>query len=245
MDNIIKFTLSGYGATFTKPYFNSYQATYNHIHKVAVLGILGAIIGIEKNNLIFKKEKSYSLPKFYTELNSIKVSIVPSKPLFFKDKPSITETTGFFNNKDTFISEIEELINPSWDIYLINEGCSHFETIKDMLLKGTSIFDLYLGKNHHFANISNVSIESGINVSLDDFNKIDSLFPIDNIEILDDEDDECESDYKYIVKEFMPVSFSSLNNQYEEKMISFTNNELESDEDIYLVKINDKLLYFI
>ena len=249
MNNIIKFTLSGYGATFTKPYFNSYQATYNHIHKVAILGLLGAVIGLDKTKLLFNDEK-YTLPKFYEELNSIKVAIVPSEPLFFKNKPTITETTGFFNDKETFVAEIEELINPSWDIYLLNDGdCKHFEKIKEMLLKGYSFYDLYLGKNHHFANISNVSIESGEIKKLNDFNKIDSLFPMDGIELLDsdddDDDDECDIEYEYMVREFMPIGFSLLNNQYEEKMMCCTNKPISSNEDVNILKVAGNLVWFI
>lgn len=247
MNEIIKFTLSGYGATFTKPYFNSYQATYNHIHKVAILGLLGAVIGLDKTELIFNDKKEYSLPRFYKELSSLKVSIVPSEPLFFKAKPTISETTGFFNAKENFLSEIEELINPSWDIYLLNEGdCEHFEKIKEMLLKKYSVYDLYLGKNHHFANISNVSIEAYKTVSLNEFQRIDSLFPIENIELVDEDDeDECEEDDKYLVKEFMPIGFSLFNHQYEEKMIAYTNNSLHSNDNIEIFNVGDRFLWFI
>ena len=249
MNNIVKFTLSGYGATFTKPYFNSYQATYNHIHKVAILGLLGAIIGLDKTNLLFNKKNEYTLPKFYEELKSIKVAIVPSEPLFFKSKPTITETTGFFNDKETFLAEIEELINPSWDIYLLNDGsCKHFEKIKEMLLKGYSVYDLYLGKNHHFANISNVTIESATIENLSDFNKIDSLFPLDDIVLLesdDDDEDECEMDYEYTVREFMPVGFIPLNHQYEEKMMCYTNKSISSNSNVEIFNVGDRLVWFI
>ena len=42
----VKFTLSGRNAFFKKPEVNAYYYfTYSHIHKVALLGIFGAILG--------------------------------------------------------------------------------------------------------------------------------------------------------------------------------------------------------
>ena len=43
----VKFTLSGRNAFFKKPEVNAYYYfTYSHIHKVALLGIFGAILGM-------------------------------------------------------------------------------------------------------------------------------------------------------------------------------------------------------
>ena len=42
----LKFTLSGKNAFFKKPEVNAYfYFTYGQIHRVALLGILGAIVG--------------------------------------------------------------------------------------------------------------------------------------------------------------------------------------------------------
>lgn len=240
---VLKFTLSGVGATFTKPYFNSYFATYNHIHKIAILGILGSVIGIRKNIL---DTDTLDLPKFYKELNSLKISIVPSMPLFEKDRVMFTETTGMFNAGDkrfqgnTYLADIEELINPSWDIYIDSNNNKHYETIKNMLIKGYSVYDIYLGKNHHFANISNVEILTGQSTS--NIDHIDSIFPLNIATDVYDSDDEDDKEYK--VMEFMPISFGQFN-QYSEKMMLYTNKELDIDVDMELIFVNDKILYFI
>ena len=43
---IVRFTLSGRSACFKKPEMNSYcYFTYGNIHKVALLGIFGAVLG--------------------------------------------------------------------------------------------------------------------------------------------------------------------------------------------------------
>lgn len=80
----VKFTLSGRNAFFKKPEVNAYYYfTYSHIHKVALLGIFGAILGYggyaQKE---WKKEKKgqsieVDYPEFYEKLRHIKVSVVP------------------------------------------------------------------------------------------------------------------------------------------------------------------------
>ena len=60
----VKFTLSGQTAFFKKPDVNEYcYFTYGHIHKVALLGILGAIVGYTGYGTKLqdvKKEKNFN-----------------------------------------------------------------------------------------------------------------------------------------------------------------------------------------
>ena len=60
----IKFNLSGKFAHFKKPDVNSYAYfTYSHIHKVALLGILGAILGLKGYESFSREKISLSIPK--------------------------------------------------------------------------------------------------------------------------------------------------------------------------------------
>ena len=69
----IKFNLSGKFAHFKKPDVNSYAYfTYSHIHKIAVLGILGSILGLKGYNQFEPKEMKY--PEFYEKLKDFKIS---------------------------------------------------------------------------------------------------------------------------------------------------------------------------
>ena len=84
---ILRFTLSGKNAFFKKPDVNTYNYfTYGNIHKVALLGIFGAILGyhgyIQYNENSSKRKKGdleASYPEFYQKLKDLKISILPKK----------------------------------------------------------------------------------------------------------------------------------------------------------------------
>ena len=126
----VKFTLSGRNAFFKKPEVNAYYYfTYSHIHKVALLGIFGAILGYggyaQKE---WKKEKKgqsieVDYPEFYEKLRHIKVSVVPKN-----ERGYISKKVQIFNNSVGYASAeqggnliIKEqwLENPVWDIYVL------------------------------------------------------------------------------------------------------------------------------
>ena len=74
--NVLKFTLSGTHAFFKKPDVNAYiYFTYGHIHKIALLGLLGAIVGYKGYN---SQEEESVYPQFYEKLSHIKLGVVPS-----------------------------------------------------------------------------------------------------------------------------------------------------------------------
>ena len=67
----LKFTLSGKTAFFKRPEVNTYYFTFGNIHRVALLGIFGAILGYQGYN------NTIELPEFYQKLKDIKLSILP------------------------------------------------------------------------------------------------------------------------------------------------------------------------
>jgi CRISPR-associated protein Cas5h len=68
----LKFELSGKTAFFKKPDVNSYiYFTYGNIHKIALLGILGGILGLD--GYMFQQDKIY--PEFYSKLSDLMISI--------------------------------------------------------------------------------------------------------------------------------------------------------------------------
>ena len=67
----LRFKLSGRTACFRRAEFNAYAYfTYNNIHKPALLGMLGAILGYGGYSQQ-KKEEQY--PEYYQRLKEIKV----------------------------------------------------------------------------------------------------------------------------------------------------------------------------
>ena len=116
---VISFELSGKTACFRKPDVNQFAYfTYNNIHKPALLGLFGAILGLaghiqlfnenrrieEENKSIKKKADKKPLndgyPEFYEKLKDLKVSITPLAPNgYFSKKIQV------FNNSVGYASK--------------------------------------------------------------------------------------------------------------------------------------------
>ena len=73
---VLRFQLSGRTAFFKKPEVNTYgYFTYGMVHKVALLGIFGAILGYGGYTKQHRDKTDY--PEFYERLKDIKISIIP------------------------------------------------------------------------------------------------------------------------------------------------------------------------
>ena len=184
----ISFKLSGKTACFRKPDVNVYTYfTYNNIHKPALLGLLGAIVGFggytqlfEKNRDLKKGSLEYDdgYPEFYKKLQHLKVSITPLAPngYFSKKIQTFNNSVGYasFEQGGNLIVREQWLENPQWQIMILDDGSEEFTKISEYLLGGKSVFIPYLGKNDHIAKIDEVKY-----CKLSDAiegNKISSLF---------------------------------------------------------------------
>lgn len=240
----IEFTLWGTGASFKRPYINTVYLTYSNIHKVALLGLLGAVIGLKGHPQKTSKER---YPEFYNILNGLRVGIIPEKPIFQKDIKIFTESTGFFNKGSsgpaTSIYKEQFIIAPKWDIYIMQGTIDNkvYEKLKYALLNHEAVFDPYLGKNHFPASINNVKI-----VNLDkpeDVHHIHSIFQYDKY-VIDEEIADKENDSNYCIKEYMPVRLTPNLNYYDEEEMCLTNIYIKGDmENIY--EHEEKNIYFI
>lgn len=254
----IHFELSGRTAFFKKPDVNSFAYfTYNNIHKVALLGMLGAITGMggyiqqtsaflqekTKTGLVSKKNSGPAYPEFYEKLKDLKVSILP--PL--KDRGYFSKKTQVFNNSVGYASReeggnliIQEqwLENPHWDIFILDDNsidAEVFTKIKDYLLNGKCEYMPYLGKNDHMAVIKNAEI-----VVLEKVNSncIHSLFPAENVELGRYTGD---GKPKFIFKEIAPVSINMELNIYEYRELILTNSEIANIKSLHDVYTYDGL----
>ena len=231
----LKFTLKGNTAFFKKNDMNSIFFTYSNIHKVAIRGLLGAIIGLEGYNYNSYKDNT-KLPEFYTELEDIKIGIVP-KTIFNKKFIEFTNTTGFANNHGTLIVKQQWLFDPEWDIYVLDNN-KHYENIKDYILNGKCEYIPYLGSNDHQANILDPEIiECEYNEEDEDY--IHSLFVGDLENNTPDYEDE---DNAILFKEVIPLELSSKMG-YIKKEVKFTNCIVEKLKDVYTCK--EKNIYFL
>lgn len=258
---VLKFTLSGETGFFKKPDVNTYlYFTYGHIHKVALLGIFGAILGHKgynqtKINKPSKKTKENSIvfPEFYEKLKDIKVSIVPNNEKgFIKKKVQVFNNSVGYASKEqggNLIVKEQWLENPSWDIYvLVNNNES--ENIADYILNNKCVYTPYLGKNDHYANINNaILIDKNQIKEAIDLEKINSLCPKKFFEIdmsvdeFDDfSDDEIIDTFKY--EEKLPIGLDENTNMYILETLMYTNMKLINTNNTTVYSIENKNIVF-
>lgn len=96
---VLKFNLSGKFAFFKNEVMNDMYDTYPHIHKPALLGLFGAMLGYNgyaQTQKVFGT-KEIEFPEYYEKLKDLKIAIVPKKQSFTKVLETFTNTTSMFN----------------------------------------------------------------------------------------------------------------------------------------------------
>lgn len=256
MSEVIKFRLKGPNAIIRKPESNTVYFTYNNVHKIMLLGILGAIIGENGYNYnqlkaeLDRKSIKDKLPDFYNNLKDLKIAVVPNAKVgaFTKKIQQFNNSVGYASKEEgnNLIVTEQYLENPSWDIYVLSNGTEKYLKIKDYLLNKKCEYIPYIGKNEHFADICDVEVlEASIcdNIS----GKICSIFTNNEYEIKNDLFESMlysDNEIKFEYKEVLPTKLDSKIGYTEFKEFVYTNKKIEikNANDIYLV--NDKNIYF-
>lgn len=148
MEKLISIDLKGDFGFFRKPDANNtVNLSYNMLHKPALLGIFGAIIGLEGY-----KEKG-TMPAYYDALKEIKIGVEPllhEKGNYPKTVIKYTNTIGYANKGSTYLTEEATLIKPAYRVYaLLNLDDSNHNQLFDYLQAGKATFLPYFGKNEH------------------------------------------------------------------------------------------------
>lgn len=144
---LVSFDLKADFGFFKKPDINEVYLTYNMIHKPALLGILGAIVGLQGF------QKNEVLPQYYQNLKHLKVGISPLNSHsgnFDKHFVEYTNTTGMASNEEggNLIIREQVLINPGYRCFLLLNLEDKIE--KDLYINLQSYyaeFLPYMGKN--------------------------------------------------------------------------------------------------
>ncbi|MBN1414324.1 MAG: type I-B CRISPR-associated protein Cas5 [Bacteroidales bacterium] len=175
MNKIISVDLKADFGFLKKPDTNDpIYLTFNMLHKPALLGILGAIIGLEGFSEAKKEVKGRSkgqdkinreefLPAYYQKLKNLKVGIRPLN--FIKNGQKIEEdqffngnfqkTTIKYNNSvgyanldggNLLVTE-QTLIRPSYRCYLLLEDEELHQKLYDYLKNSKAEYLPYMGKN--------------------------------------------------------------------------------------------------
>ncbi|MBM7614504.1 type I-B CRISPR-associated protein Cas5b [Alkaliphilus hydrothermalis] len=245
---VLKFTLGGRTAFFKKPDVNSYYYfTYGNIHRVAILGILGAILGYKGYNQQTEEKTVY--PEFYQKLKDVKLGIVPRN-----DKGYIAKKVQVFNNSVGYASKeqggnliVKEqwLENPKWDIYLLVEDAIGKELCQRMVEKRFKYIP-YLGKNDHGADITDVEVINPQELISSD--RVDSLIMKDcfNYQVveLDPFDIEANNESIFKYQEMLPIALEETTNKYELESFVLTNAPLELKKGSLIYQCNNKIIFF-
>ena len=252
----LKFTLSGNGAFFKDNVINTVYLTYGNIHRVALLGMFGAILGYggysKQNDMLKKKNKKMpDYPEFYEKLKDIKISIVSNgkNGCFNKKLQTFNNSVGYASKEEggNLIVKQFWLENPSWDIYILLD-CDEAKKIAEYIKNKKAIYLPYLGSNDHLANIMDVEI---INIeekigSEDETIEILSMVKASDISekkknvFSMDKNSARDDIYKY--SEYLPVALSKDLNQHEKEKMTITNMSVTLKKSYY--KVEDKNIVF-
>lgn len=142
MQKLISIDLKADFGFLRKPDTNDgISMSYNMLHKPALLGIFGAILGLEGY------QKRGVLPEYYQKLKDLKLGIEPldhQNGNYTKTTIVYTNTVGYANKDGNFIAYENTLIKPSFRVYVaVKEGDPLFVYLKNRQAE----YIPYLGKN--------------------------------------------------------------------------------------------------
>ena len=251
-EKLISFDIQSDFAFFKKPDYNDgVLLSYNMLHKPALLGVLGAIIG-----LAGYKEKGQP-PEYYNCLKDLLVGIEPlegkhEKGNFKKTSVKYTNTVGYANKDGNLLVEETMLISPGYRCYLLLsvENIYH-NKIYEYLKLGNAEFIPYLGKNefHAWFNDSFNEYEYKSFIPESDFiikslfikedsirrRKVGARFSFSTMSMAN------KGGFCYF--ERLPIGFDEVLNQYELAEFAYTNWTLKKDgtlmDNLYLIKAFD------
>jgi len=228
--DILRFTLSGKQAMFKKPDVNSvHYYTYGQIHKPALVGLFGAVLGYAGYG---QMDKSEPYPEYYQKLENIRISILPNadKGYFAKKIVSFNNSVGYASREQggNLIVKEQWIEEPSWDI-CVPIDCKEAEKLAEYVTRRKCVYIPYLGKNDHPADIAQVMIVHGC-VS-EHANSLHCLFPKQTAQIDFDADlfGGVENPFKY--EEALPIGLNEQTNQYRLEKFVYTNMTLARIEE--------------
>lgn len=244
------FELKGNAAFFKKPDVNvQIYFTYGHIHRVALLGMFGAILGYggyhQQNRHIElhgnTEENQY--PEFYDKLKKLPICIVPRG-----DRGYFTKKIQVFNNSVGYASGevgrnliIREqwLEKPHWTIYILDDGSVEFNKLNAAISQRCFQYLPYLGKNDHPAIIENYRELTF--KTLDSVTHIDSLFQAEAVPLTKGF---IGLNNRYY-REALPFALDVQLNGYVFEEMMYTNRKIDPTEKVSNVFLaEEKNLYF-
>lgn len=239
----LTFTLSGKTAMFKKPDINqTTYLTFSHIHKPALLGLLGALTGKKGYNHCYQTKADF--PEYYDAFNELKIAVVPifepKRFCFSTTIQKFTNTTGFASGEEGGVLIVKEqwLLNPKWKIFIQDDGSDAFkELVKALTLKET-YFEPYLGKNDHPISISNVNLIELEKIN-DEWHSMHSL--IKEEEVVDTKRNGRVMMNLY--KEYLPTKLQPKTCAYVEEPFILTNQLIKTNQPCFTTESMNIIFY--
>ena len=233
----LKFTLSGDHAFFKDNVLNTIYLTYGNIHKIALLGIFGAIIGLggynqQSKQLTLDKNRKYNdYPEFYEKLKNLKISVIPNSEngTFSKKMQSFNNSVGYASQEqgNNLIVNQYWLENPSWDIVLMLDS-EYSQKIADYIINYKTVYIPYLGANNHFANIENAEVIDIEELKTKEAIQINSYVLSENIKL---ELNPIISQGSFKYQEYLPFELDQYFNKYILKKVMVTDYLVKNQKD--------------
>ena len=223
---ILRFSLKGRTAFFKKPEVNTYYSfTYGNIHKVALMGMFGAVLGYK--GYADTKSNAEDFPEFYEKLKNLQYSIIPKNESGFIKKKiqQFNNSVGYASKElgGNLIVKEQWLEEPGWDIFIKLDSEIAME-LADAIIGRRCVYVPYLGKNDHPADISNMTILEDCSL-MNSYWRIDSLFIKDLAEFgdVDDYDDEYADVREFKYEESLPAGLDEETHMYYYEIFVHTN----------------------
>lgn len=243
---LISFDLKADFGVLKKPDVNDgLQLTFNMLHKPALLGILGAIAGLEGY------QRKGELPAYYLALKGLKTGIMPLPPHekgnFTKTVIKYTNGVGYANLEgrllysNLLITE-QTLRSPAYRIFLMLEPDNYLHTTLYRAIKaGESHYIPYIGKNECTAWWDKDEVreyEYATEAPQQSF-AICSVFCKNDVSVKDEKEYDTVSRLdiepkpdKFIYLERLPIAFDEWLMQYQLANFAYTNFKLKHTADL-------------
>lgn len=195
MDKILAFDIWGEYAHFRKYYTTTSPLSYSIPTRTSIVGLLGAIIGENKetNPDKFSKNKASITVKLINPVKKVRIS---------ENLVDTSETWNMVTGNRTQI-KFEFVKDPCYRIFIRHNDNSINDKIINMIKEHKSVYTPYLGITEHIANFSYVGVYSGELTRKEDFVRIDSAIPKKNIVEID-----FENGHEYLLED-MPVEMNN------------------------------------
>ena len=145
---LISFRISGAFAAFRDPSVTSNQTVYHIPSKSAVIGIIGAMIGVNRSDTLNELYSEEYMELFKNTKIGIKFESEPKKVIFFTNHRSLKEP-----KTKPFKTELLE--NPTYTIYVdINDD--NYKKLFNALQKNEFVFTPYFGHAYCPASVCDV-----------------------------------------------------------------------------------------